>query len=120
MKLKDVQKILNAEVFCGEHLLEREVKTGFACDLMSEMLAFASSGTLLITSLVNEHVIHTAEIMDAVGIVFAGGRRPAKEVIKKADASNIPLLSTPFLKFKCCGVLFVNGLRECTRGSFNE
>lgn len=117
MNLKDIQKILKAEVLCGEHLLEREAETGFGCDLMSEMLAFAGSHTLLITSLINEHVIHTAEIMDAVGVVFVGGKRPAKEIIKKAEASDIPLLSTPFLMFKCCGLLFTNGLQGCMRES---
>jgi predicted transcriptional regulator len=115
MKLKDIIKVLDAEVLCGEHLLEREVETGFGCDLMSEMLAFANSHTLLITSLTNEHVIHTAEIMDAVGVVFVGGKRPAKEIIRKAELNNIPLLSTPFLMFKCCGLLFVNGLKGCMR-----
>lgn len=117
MNLKDVQKILMAEVLCGEHLLEREVETGFGCDLMSEMLACAGSHTLLITSLTNEHVIHTAEIMDAVGIVFVGGKKLAKDVIKKAEASNIPLLSTPLLMFKCCGLLYANGLQGCMRQS---
>ena len=117
MKLKDIVKLLNAEVLCSEHLLEREVETGFGCDLMSEMLAFANSHTLLITSLINEHVIHTAEIMDAVGVVYVSGKRPVKEIIEKANHNNIPLLSTPFLMFECCGLLFTSGLQGCTRGS---
>jgi len=117
MNLRDIQKILKAEVLCGEHLLEREVETGFGCDLMSEMLAFAGSHTLLITSLTNEHVIHTAEIMDAVGVVYVSGKQPAKEIIKKANHNNIPLLSTPFLMFECCGLLFTSGLKGCKRGN---
>jgi predicted transcriptional regulator len=117
MNLKEVQKILQAEVLCGNSFLDREVKTGFGCDLMSEMLAFASSHTLLITSLLNPHVIHTAEIMDAVGVVFVGGKRPPEEVINCARQRSIPLLTTPFLMFKSCGLLFARGLEERHRGS---
>ena len=94
MTLRDIRNILDAEVLYGEHLLEREVKTGFACDLISEMLAFASSGTLLITSLTNPHVIHTAEVMDAVAVVFVGGKKPNPSMFKAVQGSKIPLLAT--------------------------
>jgi predicted transcriptional regulator len=116
MTLKDVRDILDAEVLCGEQKLDREVETAFACDLISEMLAFASSGTLLITSLKNPHVIHTAEVMDAVGVVFVGGMQPNLEAMKQMNASRIPLLATELHIFKCCGLLFQNGVKGATRG----
>jgi len=43
MILRDIRDILDADVLCGEHLLDTEVQTGFACDLISEMLAYAGS-----------------------------------------------------------------------------
>jgi len=104
-------------VLCGEHLLDREVKTGFACDLISEMLAFAGSGNLLITSLKNAHVIHTAEVMDAVGVIFVGGKNPNLAMMKEVDGSRIPLLATHYLMFKCCGLLFQHGILGAKRGS---
>lgn len=117
MTLRDVQSILGAKVLSGEHLLDREVKTGFACDLISEMLAFANSGTLLITSLTNPHVIHTAEVMDAVGVIFVGGKKPNASMIDAVNSSRIPLLTTDYLIFKCCGLLFEHGIEEGKRGS---
>jgi predicted transcriptional regulator len=116
MTLKEVQKILNADVLYGEHLLDKEVKIAFACDLISEMLAFADSYALLITSLTNLHVIHTAEVMDAIGVVLVGGKRPSEEVIKNMDHGEIPLLSTPLYLFQACGLLFQNGIKGCSRG----
>lgn len=116
MTLKEVQDILNAEVLCGEHLPDREVKTAFACDLISEMLSFASSDTLLITSLTNPHVIHTAEVMDAIGVVFVGGKNPSGDIINNLDHGSIPFLSTPLLIFNACGLLFSNGVEGCMRG----
>ena len=116
MTLRDIRNILDAEVLCGENLLDREVATGFACDLISEMLAFADSGTLLITSLTNPHVIHTAEVMDAVGVIFVGGKKPNVSMIKAVNSSRIPLLATDHLIFACCGLLLRTWDREGRRG----
>ena len=116
MTLRDVRNILEADILYGEDMMEREVQTGFACDLISEMLAFASSGTLLITSLKNPHVIHTAEVMDAVGIVLVGGKRPNLPMMKQVNSSRIPLLATDLLIFKCCGLLFQHGIQGAKRG----
>ncbi|MCX8021216.1 MAG: DRTGG domain-containing protein [Syntrophorhabdaceae bacterium] len=111
MKLLDVKNILNAKVLFGEHLLNTEVKRVFASDLISEMLINVTPGTLLITSLTNAHVIHTAQVMDASGVVFVGGKTPDQEVIKNGSMSNIPLFSTEYLIFDCCGLLFQSGLK---------
>jgi len=117
MTLREIRDLLNAEVLYGEQLLDREVNTGFACDLISDMLAFASSDTLLITTLTNPHVVHTAEVMDAVGVIFAGGKKPDPSVIEQVNGSGIPLLSTEYMIFKCCGLLYQNGVLGTKRGT---
>jgi predicted transcriptional regulator len=119
MTLREIQNILHAEVLYGEQLLDREVKIGFACDLISDMLAFASSNALIITSLTNPHVLHTAEVVDAVGVVFVGGKKPPESMLKEINDGHVPLLSTDLLMFKCCGLLFTNGLKE-SRRSLNK
>jgi len=111
MKLKEIQKILDAVIICGEEYLDREVRSCFACDLISEMLLYVTPHSLLITSLMNAHVVHTAQVMDASGVIFVGGKVPDKMVIKSAMMYNIPLFSTPHLIFECCGRLFSNGIR---------
>jgi predicted transcriptional regulator len=117
MTLRQIQDILGAEVLAGEQMLEREVETTFACDLISDMLAFASSNALIVTSLTNPHVIHTAEVVDAAGVVFVGGKKPPESMVKEINHGRIPLLSTDLLMFKCCGLLFANGLKESKRSS---
>jgi len=85
MTLKDVQKFLTPRCCAESSPWIVEVTTAFACDLISEMLAFAGSQTLLITSLTNPHVIHTAEVMDAVGVVFVGGKKPSDDIINNVE-----------------------------------
>jgi len=116
MTLREVRDILDAKVLYGDQMLDREVNTGFACDLVSEMLAFATSGTLLITSLANPHVIHTAEVMDAVAVIFVGGKKLNPSMFKAITTSKIPVLATDHLIFKSCGLLFQHGIQGAKRG----
>jgi predicted transcriptional regulator len=116
MTIGRIRDILEADVLCGDHLLDREVETAFACDLISEMLAFAGTNTLLITSLTSAHVIHTAEVMDAAGVIFVGGKKPDLSLIDEVNSARIPLLSTPLMIFKCCGLLFQHGIQGSKRG----
>ncbi|MDN5347427.1 MAG: hypothetical protein PWP65_991 [Clostridia bacterium] len=110
MKLKEVQRILEAEVLYGSEFLEEEVQAGFGCDLMSDVLAFAAGKVLLLTGLTNSHVIRTAEIIDAGAIVFVRGKRPDKTVVAAAREKKIPLLCTHLLLYESCGRLYRAGL----------
>jgi predicted transcriptional regulator len=115
MKLSEVQKILEADVLCGDDLLHKEARGCFACDLVSEMLLYIAPNMLVITSLTNIHIVHTAQVMDAVGVVFVGGKRPDESVIMNSEMCNIPLFTTKHLTFECCGRLFLNNLKEHTK-----
>ena len=75
--------MLNARVLWGEEMLHREVKAAFGCDLLSDMLAYARK-VLLLTGLTNEHLINTADIIGACGIVYVRGKMPNKSIINLA------------------------------------
>ena len=114
MKLSEIQQILDAEVLCGGDLLYNDVSTCFACDLISEMLLYVTRNTLVITSLTNIHVVHTAQVMDAIGVVFVAGKIPDSTVITNSEMSNIPLFTTKHLTFECCGRLYAQGVKANT------
>jgi len=73
------------------------------------MLLHIKPCSLLVTSLLNAHVVHTAHVMDASGVVFVGGKKPDETIIANAKLNKIPLLSTSHLIFECCGRLFTRG-----------
>ena len=60
MKLREVKEILDADVIVGEEKLDMEVSTAFGADLMSDVMAFAKAGSLLLTGLTNAQVVKTA------------------------------------------------------------
>jgi len=113
MKLGELKDILSAEVLFGDECMDIEVRDAFAADLLSDVLAFAREGTLLITGITNTQVIRTAEMLELIGIVFVRGKRPDEETLNLARIKKVPLLSTHYIMFETCGRLFRNGLTGC-------
>ncbi|MDT8302204.1 MAG: DRTGG domain-containing protein [Sedimentisphaerales bacterium] len=110
MILKDIQKILEAEVLVGEELLSEDITIACGSDLMSDVLSFFKPGALMLTGLINPQVVRTAEMADLRAICFVRGKKPAHETIEMAEAKNIPLLTTPLSMFESCGRLHKEGL----------
>ncbi|MDO9559049.1 MAG: DRTGG domain-containing protein [Syntrophales bacterium] len=113
MTLNDVAELLDAEVLAGHDQLEMEVKTGFGADLMSDVLAFAKPGSLLLTGLTNPQVVRTADILDIAAIIMVRGKRPVPEAIQLAKEIKIPVLSTRLILFETIGRLYEKGMRGC-------
>lgn len=111
MTLAEIKKILDADVIVGGEMLSMEVNTGFAADLMSDVLAFAKEGSILLTGLTNPLVVRTAETLDLRAIIFVRGKRPSPEAMKLAQEKSIPLLGTKYILFESCGRLFASGMR---------
>jgi predicted transcriptional regulator len=111
--LNEVVKILNADVLVGQDQLGMEIKTAFGADLMSDVLAFAKSGSLLLTGLTNPQVIRTADILDIAAIIMVRGKKPAPETIRLAEDLKIPILSTKFILFETAGRLYEKGITGC-------
>jgi predicted transcriptional regulator len=114
MRLKEIMEILEAEVIVGDDLLEQEVKMVAGADLLSDVLAAAMPGALLLTGQINPQVVRTAEVSDLAAICFVRGKKPENETINAAASKNIPLLTTQKPMFESCGRLWVAGLRGRT------
>jgi len=114
MTLDDVRKILEAQVITGADLLDQEVKMACGSDLMSDVLSFVKSESLLLTGLTNPQVVRTAEMADISAICFVRGKRPDQDTVKLAQSKNIPLLTTPVPMFESCGRLWKQGLPGCS------
>lgn len=114
MKLSDIERILEAELISKTGLRQKEIQMACGSDLMSDVLSFVKSESLLLTGLINPQVVRTAEMADLGAICFVRGKKPDHEVIKMAEAKNIPLLTTPLPMFESCGRLYQAGLPGCS------
>jgi len=112
MTLYEIKGILNARILARKDDMNVDIGRAYCADLMSDVLAFSITSSLLITGLTNTQVIRTAEVADIKAIVFVQNKRPDIETIALADGKKIPLLVTDFSMFDTCGKLYERGLRS--------
>ena len=110
MKIREIKEILGATLVSGEDLLDDEVFSACASDMMSDVLAFVKDQGLLLTGLVNPQIVRTAEMMDMRCIVLVRGKKSTPEVAKLAEASSIALMESGIRMYDACGKLHDAGL----------
>jgi len=110
VKLREVLQFIEGRVISKDIDLEIEVTSGGGADLMSDVLAFAQEGMLLMTGLTNPQVVRTAEMAGTAAIVFVRGKIPPPETMALAAQKGIPLLASKFTMFETCGRLYRAGL----------
>ena len=88
-----------------------EVEAGYASDLLSDVLANAPEGGLLVTLQIHLNVIAVAGHAELAGVVFTSGRRPDPDVVAKAIAEQIHLYVTRADTFDVVGRLYARGVK---------
>jgi len=114
MRLEKIREILEAEVVSVSISEGIDVEMGCGADLMSDVLAFAKRGALLLTGLTNAQVVRTSEMADIAAICFVRGKTPPEETSKLAARNNLPLFVTQLPMFEACGRLYRHGLKGCS------
>lgn len=111
LKLSEISEILDGEIVLALDSLDVETALVLSSDMMSDVLAFAQPGALMITGLTNSQSVRTADFADAAAILYIRGKVPDEKTIKLAEELKIPILSTKMGMFDVCGVLYAKGLR---------
>lgn len=111
MTLAEIRDILQGEVLFGNDDLALEIDTVVASDGMSEILAFARPGALMLTGLTNIQSVRTADIANVRAIVYLRGKRPGERALDLARRQHIPVLATRLGMFDSCGMLREQGLK---------
>ena len=111
MILNEIKDLLDCRILTKNVFTDEDIKYCFAADLMSDVLRYARTGSLLLTGLTNMQVLQVSEILDLKGILFVRGKIPDDELIKQAEIRKLPLLATEQLLFDSCGILYKNGLK---------
>ena len=109
--MREIRRILDAKVLCGEENLDWEAHAACASDFMSDVLAYVKNQALLLTGLVNPQVIRTADMVDMKCVVFVRGKVPDASILDLAREREIVVMSSPLRMYCACGALYLNGLR---------
>ena len=120
MVLNDVLELLEAKQFNLEcPRCVNEINYAFVCDLMSDALmllkkmpSHVGAHGALVTGLVTNQALRTAEILDLETIIFVRGKTPTQSVIDLADEIGITLIGTNLTMYKASGLLYMNGVKS--------
>lgn len=113
MKLNEIARELELENITPELQLEEsvDVAAGHASDLLSDVLANAPKGGLLVTIQVHLNVIAVSVHAGVVAAIFASGRVPEEPVRARAVQERIQLYTSKQSTFDVAGRLYALGLR---------
>ena len=113
MSLTEIVRALGLENLTSELPLEEagNVDRAHASDLLSDVLANAPAGALLITIQVHMNVVAVAVHAGLKAVVMASGMRPPEDVRGRAVAEKISLFTTGESTFDVAGKLYELGLR---------
>jgi predicted transcriptional regulator len=111
MTLATLVTNMGYEILTPELAVDGEVSGGHASDLLSDVLANAPSGGVLLTIQVHMNVIAVALHAGLAAVIFTSGMRPEEAVRLKAVQEGIPLLATAETTFEAAGRLHGLGLR---------
>lgn len=111
MRLDEVVEILDGVIISGSEQLHREVTYGFASDLMSDVLAFGRTDSVLLTGLMNCQVVRTAEMLDMKAIIFVRGKIPSQDIASLAFENGMVVISTRHTLYTASGLLYGHGLQ---------
>lgn len=110
MKLSKVVELLDAVVVCGEAHIERDVRFGFASDLMSDVLTLNTDNMLLITGMSNMQTIRTAEMADIGQILVVRNKAITPEMRTVAEDNGVVIMSCSRSMFRAVATLSQAGL----------
>ena len=88
-----------------------DVTRGYASDLLSDVLANAPAGGVLVTVQAHLNVVAVAVHAGLAGVVFASGRVPEAEVVARAADERMPLFGSDAATFDIVGRLYALGVR---------
>src|SRR5512140_876876 len=92
MKLKELAEKL--ELKPVTQMFDKEITGVYISDMVSDVIANAKAGNLLVTVQIHNNVIAAANLVDISGIVVTQGKLPADDVVKMAEKAEIPVFST--------------------------
>jgi hypothetical protein len=107
MNLETLVEKLNLKCkCCWEKLKSTDVKGGYAGDLLSDVMANSSAGSVWVTRQVHQNIVAVASLKDLAGIIIVQGATPEKDTIEKARKEGIPIMVSESSNFEVVGKVY--------------
>jgi hypothetical protein len=111
MRLHELAEALDLRELTRAADTDEEVTHGYASDLLSDVLAHAPAGGVLVTLQVHLNVIAVASHAGLRAVIFSCGRMPEDDILERAAGEGLSLFGGQADTFEIVGRLYELGLR---------
>ena len=109
MKLQELAEKL--ELKAVTKIYDRDVTGVYISDMVSDVIANAKAGNLLVTVQIHSNMIAATNLVDVGAIVVTNGKLPSGDVVKMAEKAEITIFSTTLDRWKIATGLYEVGIR---------
>lgn len=99
MKISDIHALENYTCLQGEYE-DAEITAGYTSDLLSDVMANAEEGSVLITIQAHKNTTAVASLVGINAIVVCNNRPAAEDMLAAAKDEGIAVFQTPENQFK--------------------
>lgn len=104
MKVREMAEALGLRALCMPDG-EREVRGGYAGDLLSWVMGRVPSDAAWMTIMTNINIVAVAVLRDVAAVVVAEGSEVSDEVVERAREQDINLFASPSDVYTLCAAL---------------
>ena len=103
MKIRELLPLLEAKCLTPGAALEKEVRCGYTCDLLSWVMAHGEEGMAWVTVQTHMNVIAVAVLSEMACVILPENIPMEQESLDKAAAEGMCVISSPLSGYEICG-----------------
>jgi len=111
MTIEDLARLVDGALAGAAGAGGREVRGGYASDLLSDVMANAQDGDAWVTMQRHVNTVAVAQLKNLAAIVIVNGRQPEPDMALRAAEHDVAIVTTPLAAFDAAGRLYAAGLR---------
>jgi predicted transcriptional regulator len=109
MKLHELAE--NLELKIRTKPFDKEISGVYISDMVSDVIANAKAGNVLVTVQIHNNVIAAANLVDICGVIVTQGKVPTDDVIKMAEKAEISIYTTDMNRWQVATKMYEAGIR---------
>ena len=110
MNVRELMPHIEARALTGETGLDNPVSAGYACDLLSWVMAHGKKGMAWITVQTHMNVIAVASLMEMTAVILPEGIKMEGPSLEKAREEGIAVLQSKRSAYALCALMHQAGL----------
>lgn len=110
MNIQALSEKIEATILTKQADTQREVSSGYTCDLLSWVMAHGREGMAWITVQTHMNVIAVATLHDMACVIIPEGIKVENDVVEKADEEGICILVSALTAYEISGRMHDAGI----------